>query len=72
MRDALQVGEFIWLMKKKKKAPKNFKGFLYTVHSSESLYDISQKYGIRLKSLIKKNKALAEEGLRIGDKVRLY
>lgn len=72
MRDALRVGEFIWLMKKKKKAPKNFKGFLYTVHSSESLYDISQKYGIRLKSLIKKNKALAEEGLRIGDKVRLY
>lgn len=71
-KDKLQPGEFIWLQKKRKKAPKNFKGRLYTVRRAESLYDIAQKYGIRLKSLVKKNKQLAENGLHIGDQVILY
>ncbi len=55
-----------------KQRPKNFKGRLYTVRRAESLYDIAQKYGIRLKSLVKKNKQLAENGLHIGDQVILY
>ncbi|MBF1614813.1 MAG: LysM peptidoglycan-binding domain-containing protein, partial [Prevotella sp.] len=36
------------------------------------LYDIAQRYGIRLKSLVKKNEKIAERGLRIGDEVILY
>lgn len=71
MKDKLEPGEFIWLMKKKKKAPKSLKDHPYMVRYSESLYDIAQKYGIRLKSLVKKNKKLAEDGLRVGDQVRL-
>ena len=71
-KDKLIPGEFIWLKKKRKKAPKNFKNRPYYVRKSESMYDIAQKYGIRLKSLIKKNKAIAERGLRIGDEVQLY
>lgn len=68
-KDKLIPGEYIWLKKKRKKAPKNRP---YYVRKSESMYDIAQKYGIRLKSLIKKNKAIAERGLRIGDEVQLY
>ena len=71
-KDKLIPGEYIWLKKKRKKAPKNFKNRPYYVRKSESMYDIAQKYGIRLKSLIKKNKAIAERGLRIGDEVQLY
>ena len=71
-KDKLIPGEFIWLKKKRKKAPKNFKNRPYYVRKSESMYDIAQKYGIRLKSLIKKNRAIAERGLRIGDEVQLY
>ncbi len=70
--DQLTPGEFIWLKKKKKKAPKQFKNKTYYVRRSESLYDIAQKYGIRLKSLVDKNKKIAERGLRLGDEVRLY
>lgn len=70
--DRLVPGEYIWLKKKQKKAPKNFKNRPHYVHKAESLYDIAQKYGIRLKSLVKKNEKIAERGLRIGDEVRLY
>ena len=71
-KDKLIPGEYIWLKKKRKKAPKNFKNRPYYVRKSESMYDIAQKYGIRLKSLVKKNKAIAERGLRFGDEVQLY
>ena len=70
--DYLVPGEYIWLKKKQKKAPKEFKRRPYYVRKSESLYDISQRYGIRLKSLVKKNEKIAERGLRIGDEVILY
>lgn len=70
--DRLIPGEYIWLKKKKKKAPKEYKNRPYYVRKSESLYDIAQRYGIRLKSLVKKNEKLAERGLRIGDEVILY
>lgn len=70
--DRLIPGEYIWLKKKQKKAPKEFKKRPYYVRKSESLYDIAQRYGIRLKSLVKKNKTIAERGLIIGDQVTLY
>ena len=70
--DRLIPGEYIWLKKKQKKAPKEFKKRPYYVRNSESLYDIAQRYGIRLKSLVKKNENIAERGLRIGDEVILY
>ena len=70
--DRLIPGEYIWLKKKQKKSPKEFKKRPYYVRKSESLYDIAQRYGIRLKSLVKKNENIAERGLRIGDEVILY
>lgn len=71
-KDKLVQGEFVWLKKKRKKAPKEFKKRPYIVQRSESLYDISQRYGIRLKSLVKKNQNLAEKGLKVGDRVVIY
>ncbi len=70
--ERLIPGEYIWLKKKQKKAPKEFKKRPYYVRKAESLYDIAQRYGIRLKSLVKKNEKIAERGLRIGDEVILY
>ena len=45
----------IYLKKKRKKAPKQFKKRPHIVQPGESMYSISQKYGIRLKSLYSKN-----------------
>ncbi len=54
----------LFLKKKQKKGPKEFQKRPYYVRKSESLYDIAQRYGIRLKSLVKKNEKIAERGLR--------
>ena len=48
-------GDVIYLKKKRKKAPKQFKKRPHIVQPGESMYSISQKYGIRLKSLYSKN-----------------
>jgi LysM repeat protein len=69
--DTLQEGEIIWLKKKQKKAPKDYKDRLHYVRQGESMYSIAQKYGIRLKSLYKMNHLSADYDLRIGDALRL-
>ena len=53
--DILHKGDIIYLKKKRKKAPKQFKKRPHIVQPGESMYSISQKYGIRLKSLYSKN-----------------
>ncbi len=50
----LKEGEIIYLEKKKSRAPKEHK--LHTVKAGESLQGISQMYGIRLSSLMKRNR----------------
>lgn len=72
--DQLQVGEMIWLKKKQKRAPKQYKDHPHYVRTGESLYSIAQFYGIRLKSLIKKNPQLArtQYQVRVGDEIRVY
>lgn len=73
-RDNLTEGEIIWLKKKQKRAPKQYKNHPHYVRSGESLYSIAQFYGIRLKSLIKKNPQLysRQYQVRIGDELRVY
>lgn len=51
----LQNGDIIYLKKKQAKADKSFKGKLIKVAAGESYHSISQKYGLRLKSLYKMN-----------------
>jgi LysM repeat protein len=70
-RDELEEGEMIWLMKKQKKAPKDYKGRLHYVRNGESMYSIAQKYGIRLKNLYKMNHLSPDYQIKVGDGLRL-
>ena len=70
-RDQLEEGEIIWLKKKQKKAPKDYKGRLHYVRAGESMYSIAQKYGIRLKNLYKLNHFSPDHQIRVGEGLRL-
>ena len=67
----LQEGEIIWLKKKQKKAPKDYKKRRHYVRQGESMYSIAQHYGIRLKSLYKMNHLSPDYDLRVGDELRV-
>ena len=69
--DRLTEGEVIWLKKKQKKAPKDYKGRLHYVRQGESMYSIAQSYGIRLKSLYKMNHMSPDDDLHIGQGLKL-
>ena len=56
---ALQVGDILYLEKKNRKADKEH--FVHVLRAGESMYSISQKYGIRLKNLYKMNKMDADD-----------
>ena len=72
-KDVLQDGEIVYLMKKRTKADKVFKKKTHTVEPGESMYSIAQQYGIKLKSLYKKNDLNPETyRLRVGDKLKVY
>lgn len=55
----LQVGDILYLEKKNKKA--GIEHIVHVLRAGESMYSISQKYGIRLKNLYKLNKMDAED-----------
>ena len=69
--DRLQEGETIWLKKKQKRAPKEYKKRRHYVRSGESMYSIAQHYGIRLSSLYKMNHLRPDYTLRVGDELRV-
>ena len=71
-KDQLQEGEVIYLKKKRSKAEKSFKNRPHIVKAGESLYSISQMYGVRLKSIYKKNNLSPDYQLRVGDRIRVY
>lgn len=50
----IQDGDILYLEKKNRKAPKGY--IVHVLRQGESMYSISQKYGIRLKRLYKMNK----------------
>lgn len=70
--DKLEEGEIIYLKKKQKRAPKAFQNKPHIVKSGESLYIISQIYGIRLSSLYKLNHFDEEHSIKVGDVIRVY
>lgn len=71
-KDVLHAGDIIYLKKKQKRAPKEFKRMLHTVRPGESMYSIAQLYGMRLKSLYKKNDLDPGHTLRVGEQLRVY
>lgn len=67
----LKDGDIVWLEKKRRNAPKEYKNRPHIVRSGESMYSISQQYGIRMKRLYKMNGLPADYQLRVGDSLRL-
>ncbi len=69
--DQLEEGEIVWLKRKRKNAPKDYKGRLHYIRVGESMYSISQFYGIRLDRLYKMNKLKPSYQIRVGDSLKL-
>ena len=70
-QDVLEEGEIVWLKKKQNKAPKNYKGRPHYVKNGESMYSISQLYGIKLKKLYKLNNLPPTYQIQVGDALRV-
>ena len=73
-RDAnspLEPNEIIWLKKKQKRADKSYGDRPHIVKAGESMYSIAQYYGIRLNSLYKLNKMKPEDGIYVGQQLRI-
>ena len=67
---ALQVGDILYLEKKNKKADKEH--IVHVLRAGESMYSVSQKYGIRLKNLYKMNEMDADDSApEVGTILRL-
>ena len=66
----LQVGDILYLEKKNRRADKEH--IVHVLRAGESMYSISQKYGIRLKRLYKLNKMSEDESTpEVGTILRL-
>lgn len=70
-KSVLEEGQIVWLKKKQKRAPKEFKKHPHVVQPGESMHLISQKYGIRLKSLYKMNGLKPDYRIQVGDQLRV-
>lgn len=71
-RDVLKAGDIIYLKKKRRHAEKAYKNRPHTIKVGESMYDIAQKYGIRLKSLYKMNHLSPDYQIKPGSQLRVY
>lgn len=67
----LEPNEIIWLKKKQKRADKSYGDRPHIVKAGESMYSIAQYYGICLKSLYKLNKMSPDEGIYVGQQLRI-
>lgn len=59
-------GEIIYLEKKRSKADKSLKHHIHIVQPGETFHSIAQRYGIRLKTLYKKNGLTPAAHIRTG------
>ncbi len=71
-KDVLHEGEIVYLKKKQRRAPKDYKNRPHIVKAGENMYMIAQYYGIRLKNLYKKNHLSADYQIRVGDELKVY
>lgn len=70
--EPLRDGDVIYLKKKQKRADSRFKNQCHVVQAGESMYLISQKYGIRLSSLYKMNNLSPDYSIKPGHRLRIY
>ena len=67
----LEAGDIIYLKKKRSKAPKQYKKRPHVIQPGESMYTISQKYGIRLEKLYKMNHLDPNIPVSVGTRLRV-
>lgn len=65
----LQPGQIVYLKRKKTKAARGYE--FHRVRAGENLYDISQKYGVRLKNITRYNYLSEDSPLTEGEKIFL-
>ena len=65
----LKAGDIVYLKAKRRRAQKPYT--THTLQPGESLHDVSQKYGIKLKRLLSRNKISGERVPRVGGVLRL-
>lgn len=70
--EILRKGDVIYLHKKRTHANKAYRNYSHVVKPNESMYTISQTYGIRLKSLYKLNNLTPDYKIHVGDRIRVY
>ena len=67
----LHKGDIIYLKKRRSKAPKQYKKRPHVIQPGESMYAISQKYGIRLEKLYKMNHLDPNIPVSVGTRLRV-
>lgn len=67
----LRPGDIVYLGKKRKKADKTMKRRYHVMQQGESLYSISQTFGIRLSSLCKMNPVSGDYRFKVGDEIKI-
>lgn len=67
----LAEGDIVYLKKKQKHVAKSIRETLHTVQPGESMYSISQRYGIRMERLYKWNLLPADHSTQVGEKLLL-
>ena len=69
--DVLHKGDIVYMKKKRKNAPKQYKNRPHIVKNGESMYSISQKYGIRMKNLYKMNNLSPDFKIYPGARIKV-
>ena len=67
----IQAGDVLYLERKRKKAAKKYKDVPHVVKAGESMYNIAQRYGIRLESLYDMNNLPADYAIQVNDRLRV-
>lgn len=67
----LRHGDIVYLGKKARHADRSLKRHYHVMEAGESLYTISQRYGIRLSSLCKMNPIKDGYHFRVGDEIKI-
>ncbi len=70
-KHTLSPGDIIYLEKKSSKADKCWKGKFHTVGSGESVYTVSQIYGVKVETIYKQNGLSSTYTPVVGDRLRI-
>ena len=68
----LRAGDIVYLCRKQKRSIEAYKGKRHIITPGQSMWSISQLYGIRLASLYDINGLPLDYGAKAGDSLRLY